>query len=254
MRTRLLLLPFLSFFLTSVPAQTAPKPAPAKSEFEPAASYFQRGRAVGFPAAGKSPYLLKATFQVPTELHGLATGRYIDTFVDATHWRREAWLGPSHLVRTQDGDKRYAESDGTEASVLLMVLHVLEPIPNLQNFDDSVWQFSHDKVGDVPTVRVAYGPENSMGELVPGEAQGFWFDAAGNLLRAVTGGVDVLRLDFAPFNGVNVAQTTVVRVASGGVAMRIKLGNISPITNRPPEWTFVVANHEWKRPLIDDVR
>jgi hypothetical protein len=64
----------------------------------------------------------------------------------------------------------------------------------------------------------------------------------------------VLEDGFTPFNGVRIAQTTVVRVASGGVAMRVKLGSVSPITNRPPEWTFVVANHEWKRPLIDDVR
>jgi len=235
-------------------AQTAAPSATSKPEFEPAWSYFERGRVVGFPSATPgSHYQLKATFQIPTPTNGLATGRYEDTFVDASHWRREAWVGESHIVRSRDAGQRYAESDGPDASVLLMVLRVLEPIPDTDTFDSSVWRISHDKVGDVPTIRLAYGPENPDGDLVPGQSQGFWFDASGNLLRAFTDGVDVYRSDFMAYNSAQIAQNSVVRV-NGGVAMRIHVASVSRLTSRPPEWEFVVANHEWHGQAGEEVR
>ena len=251
--------------LPSSPAQpqagTSPTPAtvdthPAvKREFEPALSYFERGRVVGFPSATPgSHYLLKATFQIPTPSHGLATGRYEDTFVDATHWRREAWVGTSHLVRSRDADKRYAEADVPDAAVLYMVLRVLEPIPAPDTFDSSVWSIRHDTVGDVATTRLAYGPETADGDLVPGQSQGFWFDSSGRLLRAFTGGVDVLRSDFTNYNGAQIAQTSVVRVSSGGVAMRVNVSSVAQLTSSPPEWTFVIANHESRSPVGDTIR
>jgi hypothetical protein len=210
---------------------------------------------VGFPSATPgSHYQLKATFQIPTPSNGLVNGRYQDIFVDATHWRREAWVGTSHLVRARDADKRYAEADGPDSAVLLMVLRVLEPIPDTDTFDSSVWRISRDTVADVPATRLAYGPENSLGDLEPGKSQGFWFDSGGRLLRAFTDGVDVLRTDFMDYNGAQIAQTTVVSVNGGGVAMRIHVSSISRLTSRPPEWTFVVANHESRSQLGETVR
>jgi hypothetical protein len=210
---------------------------------------------VGFPSATPgSHYQLKAVFQIPTASNGLTNGRYQDIFVDSTHWRREAWVGTSHLVRARDADKRYAEADGPDSAVLLMVLRVLEPIPDTDTFDSSVWRITRDTVDGVPTTRLAYGPENSLGDLEPGKSQGFWFDSNGRLLRAFTDGVDVLRTDFMDYNGAQIAQTTVVRVNGGGVAMRIHVSSISRLTSRPPEWTFVVANHEWRNQLGETVR
>jgi hypothetical protein len=236
-------------------SSTPPPAAAPKREFEPAWSYFERGRVVGFPSATPgSHYQLKATFQIPTPSNGLTNGRYMDIFVDATHWRREAWVGTSHLVRARDADKRYAEADGPDSAVLLMVLRVLEPIPDTDTFDSSVWRISRDTVDGMPTTRLAYGPENSLGDLVPGQSQGFWFDSSGKLLRAFTDGVDVLRTDFMDYNGAQIAQTTVVRVNGGGVAMRIHVSSISRLTSRPPEWTFVVANHESRNQLGETVR
>jgi hypothetical protein len=238
----------------STPPADSQTPA-AKRDFEPAWSYFERGRVVGFPSATPgSHYQLKATFQIPTPSNGLTSGRYQDIFVDATHWRREAWVGTSHLVRARDADKRYAEADGPDSAVLLMVLRVLEPIPDTGTFDSSVWRISHDKVGGIPTTRLVYGPETAGDELVPGQSQGFWFDSSGKLLRAFTDGVDVLRSDFTGYNGVQIAQSSVVRVGSGGVAMRIRVTSISRLTSRPPEWTFVVANHESRQKIAEEVR
>ena len=240
---------------SAAPPDLPPQNLAPKSEFEPSWSYFQRGRTSGFPSfVPGSHYRLKATFQIPTPINGLATGRYEDTFFDLTHWRREAWVGSSHLVRARDGDKRYFEADGEDSRILLMVLRVLEPIPDTDTFDSSVWRISHDKVGDVPTTRLAYGPETRAGELVPGESQGFWFDSSGKLLRAFTGGVDVLRSDFMDYNGAQIAQTSVVRVSSGGVAMRVNISSVARLTSRPPEWTFVVANHESRRQAGDEIR
>jgi hypothetical protein len=240
---------------STAPPELPPQNLAPKSEFEPSWSYFQRGRTTGFPSfVPGSHYRLKATFQIPTPSNGLATGRYEDTFVDLTHWRREAWVGTSHLVRTRDGNHRYLDAEGPDASVLLMVLRVTEPLPDNDTLDDSVWVIRHDTVGDIPTIRLAYGPETPSGDLVPGEGQGFWFDAQGKLLRAVTGGVDILRSDFMPFNGTQVAQTSVVRVTGGGVAMRVRVGSVDALTSHPPEWDFVIAGHEWKPPVGDDMR
>ena len=237
--------------------QSSPPPAAApapRREFEPAWSYFERGRVVGFPSATPgSHYQIKATFQIPTPSNGLTSGRYMDIFVDSTHWRREAWVGTSHLVRARDADKRYAEADGPDSAVLLMVLRVLEPIPDADTFDSSVWRISRDTVDGVPATRLAYGPENSLGDLIPGKAQGFWVDSSGRLLQAFTDGVEVQRTDFTDYNGAQIAQNTVVRV-NGGVAMRIHLSSIARLTSRPPEWTFVVANHESRSQLGDTVR
>ncbi len=232
----------------------AKRPA-GMEEFGPAKDFFERGRAVGFPAAtNHGPYLLKASFVFRSASGAVVEGRYEDTFVDATHWRREAWVDKSHLVRTRNEDKRYFEMDGDEQRVLQMVLHLMEPIPALDTFEESDWRMRRERVDGVGTVRVAAGPENAAGELEPGQARGFWFDGDGRLVRAVTQGVDLRRSDFEAFERVQVARTVLVRAAGGGVVMKISVGSVEALSTPPAKSAFVVKGSEWKRQFTDEVR
>lgn len=71
--------------------------------FDSARAYFERGRKASFLAAGaNAPYLLRAEFQTASQ-DGMKTGRYEDTWISAMEWKREAWFGSSHLVRSQSG-------------------------------------------------------------------------------------------------------------------------------------------------------
>jgi hypothetical protein len=90
------------------------RPAGTES-FESARSYFERGRKAGFPATGAIPYLLRGEFQTKGSSGAIETGRYEDTFVDEQHWRREAWFGASHAVRSRNSDKRYRIEEGPQA-------------------------------------------------------------------------------------------------------------------------------------------
>jgi hypothetical protein len=36
--------------------------------------------------------------------------------------------------------------------------------------------------------------------------------------------------------------------------MRVRVSSVDALTSRPPEWDFVVAGHEWKPPVGDDIR
>ncbi|WP_263358289.1 energy transducer TonB [Acidicapsa ligni] len=86
--------------------------------FDSAHNYFERGRKVSCLGSGSSePYLLRAEFQIATK-SGIQTGRYEDTWISATKWKREAWFGSSHLVRTEEGDKYYVISEGPEINLL----------------------------------------------------------------------------------------------------------------------------------------
>jgi len=73
--------------------------------FDSARNYFEKGRRASFLAAGAStPYVLRAEFQTGTS-SGIHIGRYEDTQLSATEWKRELTIGSSHLVRTQSGEK-----------------------------------------------------------------------------------------------------------------------------------------------------
>jgi hypothetical protein len=109
------------------------RPAGAEN-FDSARNYFERGRKVGFPATGSIPYILKAEFQTKGASGALETGRYEDTYQDEQHWRREAWFGTSHAVRSRNGDKRYRFEEGPQAGVAHLVLRITEPIPAIDTF------------------------------------------------------------------------------------------------------------------------
>ena len=80
----------------SVPFKTV-RPAGVET-LDSARNYFERGRKASFLAAGATAlYMLRAEFQVGTH-DGVQTGRYEDTWISETEWKREAWVGPSHLV------------------------------------------------------------------------------------------------------------------------------------------------------------
>ncbi len=97
----------------SVPFKTV-RPAGMES-FNSARSYFEHGRKLSCLGAGASaPYTLQAEFQIAAPKGTVETGRYQDTRIGDTQWKREAWLGSSHLVRSQNGDKHYLLSEGPE--------------------------------------------------------------------------------------------------------------------------------------------
>src|SRR5205823_2168170 len=112
----------------SVPFTTV-RPAGMET-FESARTYFERGRKASYLGAGaNAPYVLHAEFQTANGKGAVETGRYEDTWLSATQWKREAWFGSSHLVRSQSGDKHYVLSEGPEAGLLRLVMLIVEPIP-----------------------------------------------------------------------------------------------------------------------------
>jgi len=220
--------------------------------FESAHDYFERGRSVGFPAAAaKSPYLLHAQFEAGAK-EGVETGRYEDVWVSEDHWRREAWFGKSHYVRSQNGNKRYQLAEGPEASVLQLVFRVLEPIPAIDTFVESDWRIKRDTVNGTKTVRVLTGYESPEGQLDPVQVRAFWFDDAGLLLKTYFRGIETERADFQDFGTVKIAHHIDV-LKDGQMAIRILVTDVTAADNASGK-TFEVRGHEWKRAFTDEVR
>ncbi|WP_229668806.1 energy transducer TonB [Edaphobacter acidisoli] len=252
---------FKPYLVNGVPVQvvstmtlpfTTTRPAGTEN-FDSARNYFERGRKAGFPAAGAgTPYSLSATFQAMGSDGKVADGRYEDIWVNEGEWRREAWFGKSHYVRTQNGDKRYQLAEGPDAALLRLVFKVIEPIPALDTFVESDWRMKREDIADISTVRVATGPEDASGKMVEGNSRAFWFDQNGWLLQAVDAGVHITRGNFVEFDGAQVAQSIVVR-AKGGVVMIVKVGSLqeSSTINKSD---FVLKGHEYKRQFTDEVR
>ena len=216
---------------------------------------FERGRAAGFGcAAGRPAYRLTGTFEFRNAKGELAKGEYTDTCQDPAHWRREARVEGSRFVRSQDCAKRFLFSDGSDARLLALVLKITEPIPALDTFWEGDWRLSRVSCGEIRCVRAAVGPEGADGELKLAQARGFWFADNGDLLRAVTGCVDVRRSNFAGSGGVRVAQNLLVRTAAGGVAMKVTLAPPEPLTATIDPRLFQEKGHEWTRQFTDEVR
>lgn len=226
---------------------------PGTENFDSARTYFERGRKIGFPAAGSgAPYILRATFKTSLQPGDVMEGQYTDTWESDTDWRREVTIGNSKFIRTRHGEKRYRLADGSEASLLAFVLKVMEPIPALDTFVESDWREKRDTVGGISTVRVARGPEGPDGILDPREASGYWFDGSGQLLQTHFRGFETLRLNFQDFHGVKVAHE--IRVLDGGnLAMLIEVTSLSDATPQPDKY-FELRGHEWTRAFTDEVR
>ena len=181
---------FKPFVVDGVPVQvmsqfTLPfktvRPAGAQT-FESARTYFERGRHVGFPAAGTgTPYVLRAEFEARGSSGTMEKGRYEDTWLSETQWRREAWFGESRYVRSRNGEQTYQLAEGPDAVVLRTALKVLEPIPAIDTFVESDWKIKRDTVNGIRTVRVLTGYESPEGKLDSVQASGYWFDDAGLL-------------------------------------------------------------------------
>lgn len=226
---------------------------PAGSEaFLSAKEYFEHARMVSFLAGGATaPYHLAAEFQIGTK-DGPQTGRYEDTWMSATQWRREAWYRQSHLVRTQNGDKRCVLSEGSEAGVLQLVMRFMEPLPAEDTMTESDWGVRRDSVDGLNLIRVFRGPEGPNGELEAGKSEGYWFDGGGRLMKAYTAGFELRPSGAEPFGGVQVARRIDV-IKDGKVGMRITVKEVSPPAPSA-EKDFQLDGHEWKRAFTAEVR
>lgn len=220
--------------------------------FDSARNYFERGRRMSFLAAGaNAPYVLRAEFEAGTP-DGVKTGRYEDTWVSATEWKREAWFGSSHLVKSQNGEQHYVLSEGSDAAFLRNVMMILEPIPAGDTMTESDWRIRRDTVSGLKAIRVFRGPEGPNGELEPGKSQGFWFSESGQLVKVYTGGLEIQPADVESYGGVDVARRIDV-VQNGKLGMRIvikEIGTVQPGASS----SFELKGHEWKRAFTAEVR
>ena len=133
------------------------RPAGAET-FDSARSYFERGRTVGFPAAGSNlAYLLHATFQAKQADGTIAEGTYVDTWQSVDQWRREASIGESRYIRTQHGAKHYELAEGPDVALLRRIFRYMEPIPTIDTFYESDWKIRRDTVEGVSTIRLLAG-------------------------------------------------------------------------------------------------
>jgi hypothetical protein len=221
--------------------------------FESARSYFERGRHVGFPAAGtQTPYVLRAEFEAKGTSGTMEKGRYEDTWLSDAQWRREAWFGESRYVRSRNGENTYQFAEGPETKLLQLVLRVLEPIPAIDTFVESDWRIKRDTVNGVRTVRVLTGYESPAGELDPVQVRGYWFDDTGLLVKTYLNGSETRRSEFEDFAGVKIAHRIDV-LKDGALDMQISVTEVSS-AGTIPTGTFELRGHEWTRAFTDQVR
>lgn len=227
------------------------RPAGVES-FDSARNYFERGRQASFPAAKGPAYSLHATFKAKVAAGTVEDGEYIDTWIRADEWRREAKIGKGRLIRTQDGDKRYLLADGPDTNLLRLVFQVLEPIPALDTFVESDWRIKRDEVEGVKTIRVLSGYESPDGELDPEHARGYWFDENARLVKSFFSGLEVRPSGSIKFGNAELPQQIRV-LRNGSLGLFIQINDISPAAT-PPEGTFRLPGHEWKRAFTSEVR
>ena len=259
-RQRILAMRFKPFLVNGLPVQamsqiTVPfktvRPTGVET-FESARAYFERGRQVGFPAFGNGkPYVLRAEFEARGK-DGVEKGRYEDTWLSGSQWRREASFGKSRYVRSRNGDKTYQLTEGPEPELLQFVLRTLEPIPAIDTLTESDWRIKRDAVNGVQAVRVLAGYESPDGKLDPEQARGYWFDDAGSLLKTYFSGLESRRSGFEDFGGAKVAHHIDV-LKDDKLVMRIDVTEVvSPGTI--PAKEFELKGHPWQRAFTSEVR
>ncbi|MGA9471985.1 MAG: hypothetical protein WBV36_05950 [Terriglobales bacterium] len=221
--------------------------------FESPQTFFERGRHASFPAASQgTPYILRAEFDARTLAGNVEKGRYEDTWLSETQWRREAWLASSHYVRSRNGDKSYQFAEGPDAGTLRIVFRALEPIPALDTFQESDWRIKHDPVNGANAIRVLTGYESPEGKFDVEQVRAFWFDNNGLLLKSYFKGIESQRSEFEDFNGIKIAHR-IDLLKDGKLGMRIRVTEIAPAASVPPK-TFEVPKHEWTRAFTDEAR
>jgi hypothetical protein len=234
----------------SLPFKTV-RPA-GRETFDSARNYFERGRKLSFLFAGTSePYILRADFQTGTR-DGVQTGYYVDIWISATEWKREAWLGSSHLVRSHSGEKYYVLAEGPDAALLRLVMQLMEPIPAVDTMTESDWRIRRDMVDGVKTIRVFRGPEGPNGEPEPGHSNGYWFDESGRLVKSYTQGMEILPLNVEAYGGVLVARQIDV-LKDGKLGMFVVVKEVGPADTEAAK-SFKLKGHEWQRAFTSEVR
>jgi hypothetical protein len=221
--------------------------------FESARTYFERGRQVGFPAAGTGkPYVLRAEFQAKVKAGTLEHGQYADTWIAADQWRRESSIGESRYVRAQNGEKRYELAEGPDAGLLKFILKLMEPIPAIDTLQESDWRIKRDTFNGVRTVRVLTGYESPEGKLDAVQVRGYWFDDTGLLVKTHFNGIETQRSEFEDFAGAKVARRIDV-LKDEVLGTQIRVTEVTP-AGPIPAATFEVPKHEWTRAFTDEVR
>jgi TonB family protein len=222
-------------------------------EFPTVGSYFEFTRRICFPAAGAgTPYVLRATFVVRTAAGNAEEGQYVDTWIARDQWRREVTVGKSRVVRTQHGEKRYMLAEGPDATLLKMVLKLVEPIPAIDTYAESDWHIKLDTADGMRTLRVLTGYESPEGVLDQYNARGYWFDETGKLVRSYVRGIETRWSDFAEFSGVQVAHRLTARKGAG-LVMLFHVTDVGRAGTVQPE-SFELPKHEWRRTFTDEVR
>jgi hypothetical protein len=222
--------------------------------FASAHHYFERGWELDFPSGGAGfPYVLKAEFQARSSTGNAETGHYGDIWLAPDQWRREATFGSSHVVRSRNGSKLFEQVEGPDASTLMLVFRLMEPIPAMDSFVEMDWRINSEKVGDAKAIRVLSGYESPEGRLDPQQARGFWFDANGNLLKTYFSGVETLRSDFENFQNVHVARRIDVFHDSAAV-MHIRISEISGAEDSLPKNVFEIKGHEVNKQYSSEAR
>jgi hypothetical protein len=133
-----------------------------------------------------------------------------------------------------------------------MVLRVLEPIPAEDTMTESDWRIRRDTVGGLATVRVARGEEEQNGDLKPSNAEGFWFDDNGRLVKYVVEHSEIRLTNVEPYLGVPVPRLIAI-YQSGNMVMRIQVKEIAPADTATGK-KFKLQGHEWKRAFTAEVR
>lgn len=227
------------------------RPAGAET-FDSAHDYFERGRHVSFPSAGKGQaYVLHATFQT-TGAGTTEQGQYVDTWKSDDEWRREVTFGTVRYVRARHGDTRYQLLEGPDAPLLRLVMKAMEPIPAIDTFIESDWRVKRDTVDGVKTIRVFAGFEGPDGSLDPEHSRGYWFNENGELVKTYSSGFEIQRSDFEDFGGFEIARQIKV-LRNGELRVSIRITDVSPAGTVPAD-LFVLKGHEWKRAFTDEVR
>jgi hypothetical protein len=235
----------------AVPFKTS-RPVGMES-FESARTYFDRGRKVSCLGSGASaPYVMRAEFQAANAKGAIETGRYEDNWFSATQWKREAWFGSSHLVRSQNGEKHYVISEGPEAGLLRLVMLIVEPIPAADTMTESDWRIQRDTVDGKKTIRVFRGPEGPNGELDPKTSQGYWFDENGQLVKTYASNLQIHPSAVAPYADVQMPRQIDV-IAGGKLGIRFVVKDIQPADATLLK-TIVLKGHEWQRAFTAETR
>jgi hypothetical protein len=252
---------FKPFLLNGVPVQAMSQVTipfktvrPAGTEtFASARTFFERARHADFPASGAGkPYVLRAEFSAKATPETVAKGRYEDTWLSDTQWRREAWFAKSHYVRSRNGDTSYQFAEGPEAPLLRLVFRAMEPIPAMDTFVESDWRMRRDSVDGVQTVRVLSGYESQEGKLDAEHARGYWFDNDGRLVKTYFSGLETHRSDFADFSGVAIARRIDV-LTNGSLALQITVIQVDPAGPTQAK-ACDVPGHTWTRAFTDEAR